>query len=120
VPLTELGPATKSKDAPKFPGTKKKEAQLDKAKEVAAAPLTLASPTLDVRGQRAEDALRNIDQFLDRCVRNGDDAAVVIHGHGTGAIKRELRDFLKHSPYAKSFRAGEQGEGGDGVTVVIL
>lgn len=120
VPLTELGPASKSKDAPKFPGTKKKEAQLDKAKEVAAAPLTLASPTLDVRGQRAEDALRNIDQFLDRCVRAGDDAAVVIHGHGTGAIKRELRDFLKHSPYAKSFRAGEQGEGGDGVTVIIL
>jgi DNA mismatch repair protein MutS2 len=120
VPVSELGPATKSKEPAKFPGAKKKEAALEKVKEVAAAPLTLASPTLDVRGQRAEDALRNIDQFLDRCVRNNDDAAVVIHGHGTGAIKRELRDFLKHSPYAKSFRSGEQGEGGDGVTVIIL
>jgi DNA mismatch repair protein MutS2 len=73
-----------------------------------------------VRGQRAEDALRNIEQFLDRCVRTGDDAAIVIHGHGTGAIKRELRDFLRNSPYAKSFRPGDGSEGGDGVTVIVF
>ncbi len=120
VPISELGPTTKAKTPAKFPGANKAEARMEKVKEVAAAPLTLASPTIDVRGQRAEEALRNIDLFLDRCVRTGDDAAVVIHGHGTGAIKRELRDFLKHSPYAKSFRAGDVGEGGDGVTVIIL
>ncbi|MFT3708671.1 MAG: Smr/MutS family protein [Archangium sp.] len=117
VPLSELGPlagaAAKKAEAPKA-------TKLERAAQAAPAPLTLASPTLDVRGQRAEDALRNIEQFLDRCVRNGDDAAVVIHGHGTGAIKRELRDFLKNSPYAKSFRPGEAGEGGDGVTVIIF
>ena len=110
----------KAREAPKAPFANKKETRLEKAKEAAAQPLTLASPTLDVRGQRAEEALRNIDLFLDRCVRNGDEAAVVIHGHGTGAIKRELRDFLKHSPYAKSFRSGEAGEGGDGVTVILF
>jgi len=117
VAVAELGPPAKGKEAPK---PVKKEARLEKAQAVSAQPLTLASPTLDVRGQRAEDALRNIEQFLDRCVRNGDESAIVIHGHGTGAIKRELRDFLKNSPYARSFRPGEAGEGGDGATVIFL
>jgi DNA mismatch repair protein MutS2 len=122
VPVSELGPAARSKEKPpaKFPGGNKKAAQLERAKEAAAQPLTLASPTLDVRGQRAEDALRQVEQFLDRCVRSGDEAALVIHGHGTGAIKREVRDWLKHAPYAKSFRPGDASEGGDGVTVVLL
>ncbi len=120
VPVSELGPATKAKEPAKFPGANKKEARLEKVKEVAAAVLTLASPTLDVRGQRADDAMRLIEQFLDRCTRNGDDAAIVIHGHGTGAIKRDLRDSLKTSPYAKSFRPGDATEGGDGVTVIVF
>lgn len=120
VPVGELGPATKAKEAAKFPGGNKKGAQLERAKEAAAQPLTLASPTLDVRGQRAEDALRQIEQFLDRCVRAGDEAALIIHGHGTGAIKRELRDWLKRGLYGKSFRPGDSSEGGDGVTVVVF
>ncbi len=120
VPVGELGPATKPKEPPKFPGANKKAANLERAKEAAAQPLTLASPTLDVRGQRAEDAMRLIEQFLDRCTRNGDDAALVIHGHGTGAIKRELREWLKRTPYATSFRPGDGNEGGDGVTVVVF
>lgn len=122
VPVSELGPANKSKDS-KFPGTAnstRKATQLEKAGQAAAQPITMASPRLDVRGERAEDALRAIEQFLDRCVRNGDDSAIVVHGHGTGAIKRELRDFLRNSPYAKSFRPGDGAEGGDGVTVIIL
>ncbi|MDP2272285.1 MAG: Smr/MutS family protein [Archangium sp.] len=120
VPVSELGPATKAKEVAKFPGANKKEARLEKVKEVAAQVLTLASPTIDVRGERTEDAMRKIDQFLDRCTRNGDEAAIIIHGHGTGAIKRDLRDSLKRSPYAKSFRPGDASEGGDGVTVVIF
>jgi len=122
VPISELGPATKRDGGSKFPSSSssKKAALVEKAKDAGAQPLTLASPTLDVRGQRAEDALRNIEQFLDRCVRTGDDAAIVIHGHGTGAIKRELRDFLRNSPYAKSFRPGDGSEGGDGVTVIVF
>lgn len=116
VPVSELGPAAKGKEAPKAaPSTRQQRIE-----KVAAQPLTLASPTIDLRGQRAEEALRNVEQFLDRCTRNGDDAAILIHGHGTGAIKRELRDFLKHTPYAQSFRPGDASEGGDGVTVVVL
>jgi DNA mismatch repair protein MutS2 len=73
-----------------------------------------------VRGQRAEDAVRAVEQFLDRCVRAGDEAGVIVHGHGTGALKRDLREFFAHSPYVKSFRPGDSSEGGDGVTVVLL
>lgn len=119
VALSDLAPTTKPKDA-KFPGGNKKAERLEKVTQVAAAPLTLASPTLDVRGQRADEAMRNIEQFLDRCTRKGDDSAVIIHGHGTGAIKRELREFLKTSPYARSYRPGDNSEGGDGATVVML
>ncbi len=119
VPVSELSPATK-KAPSKFPGGDKKAERLSRVSQVAAAPLTLASPRLDVRGQRAEEALRNVESFLDRATRQGDEAVVVVHGHGTGAIKRELREFLKTSPYAQSFRAGEAGEGGDGATVVLL
>jgi DNA mismatch repair protein MutS2 len=64
--------------------------------------------------------VRQVEQFLDRASRAGEESAVVIHGHGTGALKRELREFFSHSGYAKSFRPGDSTEGGDGVTVVVL
>jgi DNA mismatch repair protein MutS2 len=111
----------KPKAPARAPGTKRAETQLENAQRASAqAPQTLASPTLDVRGQRADDALRQVEQFLDRASRQGEEAAIIIHGHGTGALKRELREFFQHSPYAKSFRPGDGPEGGDGVTVVVL
>ena len=118
VNVSELSPSGRSSE-PKGPA-KKKEAPLENAQRVSAQPLTLASPTFDVRGQRAEDALRQVEQFLDRVTRAGDEAAIVIHGHGTGALKRELREFFGKTPYVKSFRPGDATEGGDGVTVVVL
>lgn len=88
--------------------------------DVKAAPLTLAAPTLDVRGERAEEALRQLERFLDRAARDGEAAALVVHGHGTGALKTSVREYLGSSPYAASFRPGDSHEGGDGVTVVQL
>lgn len=120
VPLAELGPAGKAKGASRPPGVESKAARLEKAEKAAAKPLAMASPTLDVRGERTEDALRLVEQFLDRALRQGEAAAVILHGHGTGAIKRELREHLRSSPYARSFRPGDGTEGGDAVTVVLL
>jgi DNA mismatch repair protein MutS2 len=122
VPVSELGPSGKSAAPPRPPGAAAdaRVARLDKAEKAAAKPLTLASPTLDVRGERTEDALRLVEQFLDRATRQGEEAALILHGHGTGAIKRELREYLRASPYARSFRAGDGSEGGDAVTVVLL
>lgn len=113
VALDELGPSTPSR-------TQKPSRQIASAKPSSAPPIPLAGPTVDVRGERIEDAMRRIEQFLDRCVQSGESSSLIIHGHGTGAIKRELREMLRQSPYAKSFRPGENGEGGDGVTVVFF
>jgi len=86
------------------------------------APLTLQTSynTIDLRGMRADEALALTDESLDRMVRDGIPAAIIIHGHGTGALKSAVRERLKFSSYAHSFRPGEQHEGGDGVTVVRL
>lgn len=122
VPVAELSASTRPAEARRPPSSKAeaKAARLKKADEAAAKPLTLASPTLDLRGQRSDDALRMAEQFLDRATRQGEESAIILHGHGTGALKRELRDFLRTSAYAKSFRAGDGSEGGDAVTVVLL
>jgi len=64
--------------------------------------------------------LREVEQFLDRLYRGGEEAALIIHGYGTGALKQAIRDYLTDSPYVRVFRPGEGHEGGDGVTVVTL
>ncbi len=76
--------------------------------------------TVDLRGRRVEEGLRLMERDFDRMVRGGIDTAVVIHGHGTGAMKEAVRENLRHNIYASGFRPGELGEGGDGVTVVRL
>ncbi len=76
--------------------------------------------TVDLRGMLADEAVRAMEDGLDRMLRSGISAAVVIHGHGTGALKKAVRERLKHSPYAEDFRPGGQKEGGDGVTIVRL
>ena len=69
---------------------------------------------------RVEEGLRVMEQDFDRMVRGGIDTAVVIHGHGTGAMKEAVRQNLRNSLYADGFRPGDSGEGGDGVTIVRL
>jgi len=86
------------------------------------APLVLQSRanTVDLRGQRADEALGELEAFLDRTALEGADAVFVIHGHGTGALRKVVREYLATSPYVARFRAGGAGEGGDGVSVVSL
>jgi DNA mismatch repair protein MutS2 len=78
------------------------------------------SNTVDVRGQRADEALRAVEEYLDHAALDGADTIFVIHGHGTGALRKAVREFLAVSPYVARFRAGGKGEGGDGVSVVSL
>jgi DNA mismatch repair protein MutS2 len=86
------------------------------------APLCLQSRanSLDLRGQRADEALAELEAFLDRTALEGADTVFVIHGHGTGALRKVVREYLATSPYVERFRAGGAGEGGDGVSVVSL
>lgn len=76
--------------------------------------------TLDLRGYRVEDALDALDKYLDDASYAGLYQVSVIHGHGTGALKKALRDYFSQSLYVAKFRPGEDGEGGDGVSILDL
>jgi DNA mismatch repair protein MutS2 len=76
--------------------------------------------TIDLRGKRVDEGLSIMDAQLDKMSRNGIEMAVIIHGHGTGAMKHAVRDSLKISLYVSDFRRGESAEGGDGVTVARI
>ena len=81
---------------------------------------TEISNRLDIRGKTVEDGLDALELFLDQASLAGFAEVSVIHGHGTGALKAAVRDFLKTSPYVKTFRPGGDGEGGDGISVIDL
>lgn len=77
---------------------------------------------LDLRGLRVDEALDILEKHLDLASLKNIAETTIIHGHGTGALKGAIRDYLKVSPYVSKFRTGELqgGEGGDGVSIVNL
>ncbi len=83
-------------------------------------PLRTAEMTLDLRGFRVDEALSEVDKFIDRCLRDEDQVFFIIHGHGTGALRSALRTQLNASEYVELIHAAESKEGGEGVTVVWL
>ena len=78
------------------------------------------SNTLDLRGYKVEDALDSLEFYLDKASLANLACVTVIYGHGTGALKSAVRDFLSTSPYVAKYRPGEDSEGGDGVSVVDI
>ena len=78
------------------------------------------SNTLDLRGQRVEEALDELEGYLDKASLANLSPVYIIHGHGTGALKSAVRDFISTSPYVAKFRVGEDAEGGDGVSVIDI
>jgi DNA mismatch repair protein MutS2 len=76
--------------------------------------------TLDVRGNRVDDAVAQVDQFVDESLMAGREAIFVVHGHGTGALRQAIRTHLQTHKGIEKLRPGEQSEGGDGVTVAFL
>lgn len=79
-----------------------------------------ASPEVDLRGMMTDEAIGALDIFLDNAVMGKLNQVTVIHGKGTGAVRKAVREHLRRSRYVKSFRPGRYGEGEDGVTVVEL
>jgi len=75
---------------------------------------------VDVRGQESDDALRALDQALDHSVMAGLHQLRVVHGVGRGVLRAAVHAHLKGHPQVKTFRSGQVGEGGRGVTVVEL
>ena len=79
-----------------------------------------ASPEVDLRGMTADEAIGALDLFLDSAVLGKLNEVRIIHGKGTGAVRKAVREHLKRSRYVKSFRPGRYGEGEDGVTIAEL
>lgn len=75
---------------------------------------------VDVRGETAFDAISIVDKAIDNAVLSGVGKMTIIHGKGTGVLRREINQFLKSHKAVKSQRLGVFGEGEDGVTIVEL
>lgn len=78
------------------------------------------SPQIDLRGKYAEDAIEELDKYLEDANLAGLDWIRIIHGKGTGALRSAVRNYLKGHRYVTDFRDGSRDEGGYGATVVSL
>lgn len=75
---------------------------------------------LDIRGKASDEGILELDRFLDNALMTGVKTVTIIHGKGTGVLRKAIRDRLHRLKCVKSFRPGVYGEGEDGVTVVEL
>lgn len=98
---------------------KTKEEKVRKKREVK---LNLRSveSRLDLRGLDAEEACYRTDKYLDEAYMANLGEVTIVHGKGTGILRKAINDMLKRHPHVKSYRLGVYGEGGDGVTMVEL
>lgn len=76
--------------------------------------------TLDLRGMRVDVAIRELEQFLDRTLLNGFETIEIVHGRGTGMLRKEIHKYLKTFPAVQSFSLAPEDRGGDGLTQVTL
>lgn len=97
-----------------------KQVQKTKKKGFAKASVRSFSMECNVIGLRVAEALPIIDKYLDNAMLAKANNVRIIHGMGTGALRKGVHDFLKRNPRVESFHMGGQGEGGLGATVVVL
>ncbi len=79
-----------------------------------------ATTEIDLRHLRAEEAVRDLERFLDDAVLAGLDTIRVVHGKGEGVLRKATQTVLKQHPAVATFRDGEPAEGGQGATVAVL
>ena len=78
------------------------------------------STSVDLRGMDAEEAIYTVDKYLDEAYLGGLKEVSIIHGKGTGVLRNTITDMLKRHSHVKTYRLGNYGEGGSGVTVAEL
>jgi len=115
VPLTDLARAEEPAPPAQPVTSARQEARrtaLAKAREVPA--------EIDLRGLTVDEALEKVEKYLDDAVLAGAPQVRIIHGKGTGALRRAIAERLRTHPHVTSFRLGMMEEGGDGVTIAKL
>ena len=75
---------------------------------------------IDVRGQTIDDAMPRVEQYIDDAFRAGMPSARIIHGKGTGTLRREVRGFLAKYPLVSRYEEAPREQGGEGVTIAHL
>lgn len=75
---------------------------------------------VDLRGMDAEEACYRVDKYLDEAYMANLGEVTIVHGKGTGVLRKAINEMLKRHPHIKKYRLGEYGEGGDGVTIAML
>lgn len=79
-----------------------------------------ASSEVDLRGMTVEEGLMVMDQYIDNCVLSGVKTITIIHGKGTGVLRKAVQSHLKNNKAVRTFRLGVYGEGESGVTIAEL
>lgn len=105
------------KDKPK-PSDKPKLVQKQKSEEIK--PQKEGKLEVDLRGFRYEEVNAALDDAIDGALMSGLTTLRIIHGFGTGAVRKAVHSYIKSSPYIKEHRYGGEGEGLNGVTIVTL
>ncbi len=75
---------------------------------------------IDLRGRTIDEALPSVDEYLDHAARAGRPRVRIIHGKGTGTLRRAVRDFMDGHPLVKGYETAVAAEGGEGVTIALL
>ncbi|MFF2483745.1 endonuclease MutS2 [Paenibacillus sp. NPDC058071] len=108
----ELIPSSKSTPAKKQP--QQQAASLKRSKD------DQVRMELDLRGENLEEAIIEVDRFLDESYLSGLGQVYIIHGKGTGVLRTGIQQYLRKHSLVKAYRLGNYGEGGNGVTVAEL
>ncbi|WP_244833634.1 endonuclease MutS2 [Clostridium sp. BJN0001] len=107
----KLDDLRKSKQVKKEKIKKKREVKLN---------LSRVESRVDLRGLDSQEACMKTDKYLDDAYRANLGEVTIVHGKGTGVLRKAITKMLKNHPHVKSYRLGEYGEGGDGVTIAVL
>ena len=110
----------KTKSQKKKPAWANKTPALEPEMQNTDVPFRTSASTLDIRGFRVDDGETALDRFIDESLFAGRDVCFVIHGHGTGALRKGIRSYAKAHPSVRQQSPAEQNDGGDGVTILWL
>jgi DNA mismatch repair protein MutS2 len=75
---------------------------------------------INLIGERAQEAVERVDQFLDRAVMATASRVRIVHGHGMGVLRKAIWEFLARHPHVEKYYQAPQQEGGAGATIVEL